>query len=271
MHEHAVQAPSHAPCPSGAGVVALGRGVRAAGALPRHLTSQSAAATDDLAGRPDELAGLTGHLAGRPGGLADATDGLSRRPGEPDGRPSGLAGRPTGPQGRGDGARSPGAHAPARAVFVPEGRRGAPPRHGWSIARAVFVPEGRWGVATGEACASRAEPVDRVRVNLACPGGAEEWIGARLGHRSAHEDFIRPYRGEIDRDDAFHGLRIAQSSDASPVATALEEPGVERNTHARAGGVHAFSGEVPERRHAHRPLGRQHAHPPHEAEVRCDE
>jgi len=260
MHEHAVQAPSHAPCPSGAGDVALGHGVRAAGALPRHLTSQSAAATDDLAGRPDELAGLTDHLAGRPGGLADATDGLSRRPGEPDGRPSGLAGRPTSPEGRGAGARSPGAHAPARAVFVPEGRRGAPPRHGWSIARAVFVPEGRWGVATGGACASRAEPVDRVRVNLACPGGAEEWTSATLGHRSAHEDFLRPCRGEIDRDDAFHGLRIAQSSDASPVATALEEPGVERSTHARAGGVHALSGAVPEWRHAQMPRGRQHGH-----------
>jgi len=260
MHEHAVQAPSHAPCPSGAGVVALGHGVRAAGALPRHLTSQSAAATDDLAGRPDELAGLTGHVAGRPDELAGLTDHPSHRPGEPDGRPSGLAGRPTSPEGRGAGARSPGAHAPAPAVFVPEGRRGARQRHGWSIARAVFVPEGRWGVATGGARASRAEPVGRRRVNLACPGGAEEWTSATLGHRSAHEDFLRPCRGEIDRDDAFHGLRIAQSRDAQPVATALEEPGVEHHTHARAGGVHAFGGEVPEGRHAPMPLGQQRGH-----------
>ena len=64
-----------------------------------------------LAGCLDELEGLTSRLSGRPGRL-------SGRPIEPDGCPTGLEGREV-------GARSLGARALDRALFVSEGRCGA--------------------------------------------------------------------------------------------------------------------------------------------------
>jgi len=318
------------------------------GAVPRHATSHSADATDELSRRPVEPEG-SGDGARRPGaacreGMAAsrrgmggprergfcargglllvpegrwgvATGGASRRDAEPvDGTracgfcPAGAEGSsptrhgrtgadgaflrpcrggfdahdafhglrsledsltppvattldPSGVERHGDDCRENG-HA--RAI-------GARARAGGVHAFVVFVPEGRRGVATGGARASRAEPVDGTRACGFCPAGAEGYSPTRHGRTGADGAFLRPCRGGFDSHDAFHGLRIAQSGDAPPVATGRDPSGVERRgdvramgnaaraigARARAGGVHAFAGEVPEGRPPHTPLWHQ--------------
>ena len=234
---------------------------RPPGQLSRR-PSQLSRRPGGLAGLTDESAGRPGHPAGPPGELAGRPGRLSRRPGESDGRPSepdgpgaarrpptaarreGMHGarRPGAARGKGldgprrglDGPREHGLCALARAVFVPEGRRGAPPRHGWSIARAVFVPEGRRCVATGGASRSDAEPVDGTRGDISCPGGAEGCSPAREGRDPVNGRFLRPCRGGPRTHDALHGLRDGQSTVAPPVATALDPSGVEDDGTARA-------------------------------------
>lgn len=263
------------------------------GDRPRHATRHLADATDELSRRPDhpaeppsQSAGLTAELAGRPGESSRRPSQLSRRPGESDGRPSepegpgaarreGMAARrrPGAARRQGmdapgsgmHGPRRPGVRALARAVFVPEGRRGAPPHHGWSIARAVLVPEGRRGVATGGAQGRRPKrnPWTGSHNTPSAPAGrrssriiADASFGAR---------FLCPSgAGEI-LIDAFHGLRSLEDSLTPPVATPLDPSGVVDDGAARAIGARAragdrlFSaGEVPEGRHA--PLASAHLH-----------
>ena len=199
------------------------------GAVPRHATSHS----------------------------ADATDELSRRPVEPE--------------GSGDGARRPGAACREGMAASRRGMGG--PRERGFCARGglLLVPEGRWGVATGGASRRDAEPVDGTRACGFCPAGAEGSSPTRHGRTGADGAFLRPCRGGLDAHDALHGLRIAQSGDAPPVATGRDPSGVERRgdvramgnaaraigARARAGGVHAFAGEVPEGRPPHTPLWHQ--------------
>jgi hypothetical protein len=251
--------------------LAPGHGPGPGGHRARHATDELADATDELSRRPVQS-------AGRP-------DGLSRRPAESDGRPSEPDGRPGEPEGGGDGARRPGAALRRGGAARREGTDGAragldgPLERGFCArgggvpapARAVFVPEGRRGVATGGASRRDAEPVGRTRAGGFCPGGAEEGIIGRRGRAGKDGRFLRPCRGGIDTHDAFHGLRLLEDSLAPPVATALDPSGVERhghasreNGHARAigarggaGGVHALAGEVLKARPPHAPLGHQ--------------
>lgn len=232
------------------------------GDRPRHATSHLADATDQLSRRPDglagltdESAGLTGHPAGPPGELAGRPGRLSRRPGESDG--PGAARR----EGR-HGPRRPGA---ARRGGMDASGRGldGPREHGsCALARAVFVPEGRRGVATGEARASRAEPVGRMSPARVCPGGAEG-----SNHRVMMPNSSAPAgAGWIQRTLS---TGCVGETPTPPVATALDPSGVERHGHARrvfdaaraigarggAGGVHVRRGEVPEAHTAARPCG----------------
>jgi hypothetical protein len=241
------------------------------GDRPRHATGQLSHATDDLSRRPDhpseppsQSAGLTDELSGRPGGLARRPSQLSRRPDEPDGRPSepdgpgaarrgGMAARRRGmeaPRRGMHGPRRPGVRALARAGFVPEGRRGAPPRHGWSIARAVFVPEGRRGVATGGAMGRRPErnPWTGAERCISAPAGRRSFAGCASSPVDA--PFLCPSGAGENMNDALHGLRSLEDSLTPPVATALDPAGVERQEQARAGDRLFSAGEVPEGRHA---------------------
>ncbi len=223
------------------------------GDRPRHATSQ-------LAGRPGGPAGLTDEPEGRPGRRSRRPDGSDDRPGESDGRPGGSAGRPGGSDGRpggsaggGDGARRPVEGGRERGDCVLGGGVLAP-------ARAAFVPEGRRGVATGAARASRAEPVGHGRADVFCPGGAEEGAitqrgGARAGGRS-----LRPCRRGMHSTHALHGLRDGQSTVAPPVATTPGPVGAEDRRSARAGGGSFRAGEVPEGRHAPLASADQHAY-----------
>jgi hypothetical protein len=249
-----------------------------------------------LSRRPGGLAGLTDESAGRPGHPAGPPGELAGRPGRLSRRPSRSDGRPGEPEGGGDGARGPAAARRGSVAARREGMDGlrtgldGPRERGFCArgggvpapARAVFVPEGRRGVATGGALRRDAEPVGRTRAGGFCPGGAEESSPARDGRAGENGRFLRPCRGGFDSHDAFHGLRLLEDSLAPPVATALDPSGVERHGHvyrengharaigarARAGGVHAFAGEVPEGRPPHTPLWQQRTHPPHGSEVR---
>jgi hypothetical protein len=260
-------APGHGPGPGG-------HRARHATDELADATDELSRRPGQLAGRPDGLAGLTDESAGRPGDPAEPPGELAGRPGRLSRRPSQSDGRPGEPEGGGEGARSPGAALRRgggarregidglRAGFDGPRERGFCARGGGdlALARAVFVPEGRRGVATGGASRSDAEPVGRTRAGGFCPGGAEESSPARDGRAGENGRFLRPCRGGFDTHDAPHGLRSLEDSLTPPVATALDPSGVERhghvsreNGHARAigargrvGGVHAFAGEVPE-------------------------
>lgn len=213
------------------------------GGRPRHATGELSRRPSQLSRRPaglagltDESAGLTGHPAGPPGELAGRPGRLSRRPAGPDGRPS----EPDGPgaaRRRGMAARRrPGAvpregtDAPGRGMYGPR-RPGVR-----ALARAVFVPEGRRGVATGGGRRRRPEPVDRTRADGFCPGGAE----------GSNDRGMMPNSSA----PAGAGTHLRPSSTGCvgeaptpPVATALDPSGVEE-------GALVFAGEVPEGRHA---------------------
>lgn len=223
--------PEHPSC-------ALAAGVFASGALPRH-------ATGELSLRPGRLASLTDRLAGRPDELAGCPDGLEVRPGRLSGRPGRLSGRSTEPDGRPTGLedREVGARSPGAAL---RGGR-------------FFAPAGRWGVATGGASRSDAEPVDKRRGEIVCPGGAAEWVGADLGQQHARGQFLRPCRGGVDSHDAFHGLRDGQSTVAPPVATALDLSEVEDSGRACAMLLDASAGDAPDERFASLASADQHA------------
>lgn len=239
------------------------------GGRPRHATSHLADATDHpaeppshLSRRPDHPAEPPSQSAGRPGQSAGRPGELSRRPDESDGRPS----EPDGPgaarrEGM-DGPRRPGA---ARRERLDGPRTGlVDPRKG-----GLFVPEGRRAVATGGAQGRRPErnPWTGIQDDLSAPEGRRS-VAARGGAPVAPHLLCPSGAGEKTHD-AFHGLRIAQSSNAPPVATALDPSGVERRGHARrvfdaaraigarggAGGVHVRRGEVPEAPIAARPSG----------------
>lgn len=226
--------------------------------VPRHLAD----ATAELSRRPDhpaeppsQSAGLTGRLAGRPGESSHRPSQLSRRPGESDGRPSEPDGRPNEPEGPG-AARRRGMAAPREGMDAPGRGMHGPRRPGVrALARAVFVPEGRRGVATGGASRSDAEPVEGIAPARVCPGGAEGSSPARDGRDHVNGRFLRPCRGGPHTHDAFHGLRDGQSTVAPPVATPLDPSGVEGGRSARAGDVLFRAGEVPEAPPAARPAG----------------
>lgn len=253
----------------------------APGATRRHATGQ-------LSRPPDQLSGLTGHpaeppgeLSGRPSRPAGRPSRSSRRPARLEGSPTRPEGRPTHPDGRPSEPDGPG--APRRGSVAARRRPGAAPRRGLVARRrglddarrpgagtrgrailmyasagevpevCVFAPTGRRGVATGGASRSDAEPVDGMRADDVCPGGAE----GLNDHAMMHDSSAPAGAGFIQRDlstgcvgeaptPPFHGLCIAQSSDAPPVATALDPSGV--------------AGEVPEGRHAPLASADQHAH-----------
>lgn len=250
------------------------------GPAPRHATGHLSHATDDLSRPPDQpaeppsqSAGLTARLAGRPAHPAEPPSQLSRRPGRSEGSPSELDGRPTGPDGPGAAPRSPavarrgGMDGPRRPGAGVRGRgfcalgRGAFTRDG-----GLFVPEGRRGVATGGALGRRPErnPWTGRDNGFSAPAGRR---GSRIiTGASSYTRFLRPCRGGVDSRIAFHGLRSLEDSLTPPVATALDPSGVVRRegprvdvAHALAAGVHAFSGEVPEGRHAPLASADQHA------------
>ncbi len=193
-----------------------------------------------------------GRLDGRPGladGIPRQSDGHPARPdcspGRSDGPPGRLEGRPDEPDSRpgeleGSGAASREGMAARRRLGDAPRRPGVAPRKGvhgaWgrgmcALARGLFVPEGRRGVATGGARASRAQPVGRMRVNVSCPGGAEEVIGARGGRSHANGRFLRACRGGIHTLNALHGLRSLEDSLTPPVATTRDPSGVEGGAH----------------------------------------
>jgi hypothetical protein len=249
------------------------------GDRPRDATGHLADATGRLSRRPDhpaeppsQSAGLTAESAGRPGGLAGLTGDPAGRPNESSRRPGESDGCPIEPDGPG-AARRRGMAAPREGMDAPGRGMHGPRRPGVrALARAVFVPEGRRGVATGGASRSDAEPVEGIAPARVCPGGAEGSSPARDGRDHVNGCFLRPCRGGPHTHDAFHGLRDGQSTVAPPVATPLDPSGVEDDGAARAtgarvraGGVHSFAGEVPRGRHA--PLASAHLHA-HELEVR---
>ncbi len=85
-------------------------------------------------------------------------------------------------------------------------------------AAAIFAPKGRRAVATGEARASRAQPVEGCVHSLACPGGAEEALCAPSTR--APRFLPPPLPGRFHIDPAFHGFRCAP-----PVATSRRPAG----------------------------------------------
>lgn len=236
---------------------------------PAEPPSQSAGLTDRLAGRPGQPAGRPSQSSRRPSQLSRRPGRLSRRPDGPDGRPS----EPDGPgaarrEGM-DGART-GLDGPRRPGAARRERLDGP-RTGLVDPRKVglFVPEGRWAVATGGAQGRRPErnPWTGTERCLSAPAGRRS-VAARGGAPVAPHLLCPSGAGE-ETHDAFHGLRIAQSSDAPPVATPLDPSGVEKHGHARrvfgaaraigarggAGGVHVRCGEVPEAHPAARRSG----------------
>jgi hypothetical protein len=255
------------------GYLALGPAAHVQGSehRARHATSHLADATDELSRRPghlsrrpDGLAGLTHESAGRPGHPAEPPGALAGRPGRLSRRPGPSAeppdqsdGRPGEPEGSGDGARRPDAASRGSVAARREGMDGlrtgldGPRERGFcargggdlALARAVFVPEGRRGVATGGAQGRRPErnPWTGTDRELSAPAGRRSFAGCASAAVDA--PFLCPSGAEENMNDAFHGLRIAPSGDAPPVATALDPSGV--------------SGEVPEGRPPHTPLWHQ--------------
>lgn len=274
------------------------------GDRPRHATGHLADATGQSSRLPDDLEDATDGPECSPDGLEDATGHLSRSPGHSSRSPGDLEHAPTRPErlpsepegsgaerrrgmvarrGGMDGARTGLVDPRKGGVFVPEGRRGAPPRHGWSIARGLFAPTGRRDVATGGASRSDAEPVGRFGVNVSCPGGAEGRSDRGMRHGSSAP--------------AGAGFHIRPSptgcvgeAPTPPVATGRDPSGVEGGGRVfvpptcrsgqvgaggvdrakgaptsqsrsrwherhRAGGVQAFAGAVPEAPMAARPSG----------------
>lgn len=221
--------------------------------LPSEPEGSGAARRPPAAARREGLeAPRRGMAARRRPGAAPRSPAVARR--------EGVAGARTGldgPRRPGAARRGGGVVALARAVFVPEGRRGAPPRHGWSIARAVFVPEGRRDVATGGAQGRRPErnPWTGAGNALSAPAGRRSFAGCASAPVDA--PFLCPSGAEENMNDAFHGLRSLEDSLTPPVATALDPSGVEDDgaaraigARARAGGRLFSAGEVPEGRHA---------------------
>jgi hypothetical protein len=256
---------------SGWFALASGHGPGPSGVARGHATGHLADATDELSRRPsqlsrrpgglagltDESAGRPGHPAEPPGELAGRPGCLSRRPGPSAEPPDQSDGRPGEPEGGGDGARSPGAaHR--------EGMDGPRERGFCARGGAVFAPTGRRRVATGGATGRRPERNPW--------RGTESWISAPAGRRSfagrasapVDAPFLCPSGAEENMNDALHGLRSLEDSLTPPVATGRDPSGVGEDGHARAigararaGGVHAFAGEVPEGRPPHTPLGHQ--------------
>jgi hypothetical protein len=93
--------------------------------------------------------------------------------------------------------------------------------------RGLFVPEGRWGVATGGASRSDAEPVDRTRAGGFCPGGAEGMNDGLM-----RDDSSAPAGAGFTHRPASTGC--VGEAPTSPVATSLDPSGVKGRRHARA-------------------------------------
>ena len=179
-----------------------------------------------------------------------------------------------------DGPRRPG-------IFAPSGRRGAPPRHGWSIARALLAPTWQRGGATSGASRGDAEPVETGRADGFCPGGAEgsndrammRTSSAPAGAGVSHETLSTGCAGEAPtppvatgRDpsgvsDCGRSLNIGARGRAGGVrfrsVEVAEAPAAARPSDIsgpnRACGVLAINGEVPEGRHAPLASADQHA------------
>lgn len=245
------------------------------GHRPRHATGHLADATDELSRPPDDLEDATGRSENAPDGLENAPGQSSRHPGRLSRSPGELENAPTRPERvpsepEGSGAaRRKGMVARRSPVAARrEGIDGARERGFCALARAVLVPEGRRAVATGGASRSDAEPVDGTRGVVCCPEGAEGSNDRVMNWNSS-----APAGAGFGHDTRSTGC--AGEAPAPPVATTLGPDGAGSrgqaramfNT-ARAGFVHAFSGEVPEGRPPHTPLWYQHAHPPRGGEVR---
>lgn len=230
----------------------------------RHATGHLANATDDSSRSPGDLEDATGRLENAPDGLEHATGHpsrhpgrLSRSPGESENAPARPERLPSEPEGSGAALRRRGGARRGSLAARREGIDGARERGVCALARAVFVPKGRWAVATGGAQGRRPErnPWTGTERCLSAPAGRRRF--AVRGGVFEKGLFLCPSGAVRYSADAFHGLRIAQSSDAPPVATGRDPSGVERrggwrglDPHAREGDLRACSGEVPEGRHA---------------------
>ncbi len=218
---------------------------RASAHPPRHATGPADGVARQSSRPPDELAGLTALSAGRPDGLAGP--GAARRPP--------LAARRKGM----DGVRRPGTGSRAR-VILPCASAGEVPEV------VVLVPEGRRAVATGGAHGRRPErnPWTTAGHVLSAPAGRRS--SRSIAGASSYEPFLCSAGAGEKMNDALHALRWLEDSLAPPVATTLDTSEAQRHGPARvdhgparAGGVHAFSGEVPPPTHRHAPLADQHA------------